>query len=77
LRLAYANGFTVDRIGGLYGVSRATAARWVAAAREALHDGTRRELCARLRITTSEYRSLAALVRSDLEVSVVRLLDGS
>jgi RNA polymerase sigma-70 factor (ECF subfamily) len=75
LQLAYSSGFTVERIGALYGVSRATAARWVVAAREALQDGTRRELCARLRITTSEYRSLAALVRSDLEVSVATLLE--
>jgi RNA polymerase sigma-70 factor (ECF subfamily) len=77
LQLAYANGFTVDRIGAWYQVSRATAARWVAAARDALHEGTRRELCARLGITRSEYRSLAALVRSDLELSVVKLLEQS
>jgi RNA polymerase sigma-70 factor (ECF subfamily) len=76
LKLSYASGFTVDRIAALYRVSRATAARWVAAARKALRDGTRRELCSRLQITTSEYRSLAALVRSDLELSVVRLLEG-
>jgi len=74
LKLNVAEGMSVDRLGALYQVGRSTAARWLASARRALLEETRRELCDRLRITPSEYESLAALVRSDLEVSVGSLL---
>jgi RNA polymerase sigma-70 factor (ECF subfamily) len=76
LKLNLSEGMSVDRLGALYGVGRSTAARWLAAARRALLEETRQELCARLRITPSEYESLAALVRSDLELSVGSLLGG-
>jgi len=77
LRLNLVEGMSVDRLAALYKVGRSTAARWLAAARHSLHEQTRRELCARLRLSDSEYASLAALVRSDLELSVNGLLAGS
>jgi RNA polymerase sigma-70 factor (ECF subfamily) len=77
LKLSLSEGMTVDRLGALYHVGRSTAARRLAAARRALLEETRRELCAALHLTPSEYESLAALVRSDLEVSVGTILAGS
>jgi RNA polymerase sigma-70 factor (ECF subfamily) len=74
LKLHHVDGLGVDRIGALYGVHRATAARWVAAAREALADRVQRALIDRLGVTRSELRSIARLVESQLDVSVRRLL---
>lgn len=74
LRLHLGDGLSIDRIGTLYRVGRSTAARWLARARMALLDETRQELVRTLHITPSEFESIAALVRSDLDVSVVRLL---
>jgi RNA polymerase sigma-70 factor (ECF subfamily) len=76
LRMHLGERMTVDRLGVVYRVSRATAARWLAAAREQLLERTHAHLRERLRLTPSELDSLGALVRSQLDVSVVRLLDG-
>src|SRR5262249_41097880 len=67
-------GKSIDELGALYGVSRAPAARWLAAAREALAVETRRRLATRLRLTPTELDSVAAVVRSQIDVSIVRLL---
>jgi RNA polymerase sigma-70 factor (ECF subfamily) len=74
LKLNLVQGMSIDRLGAVYNVGRSTAARWLSAARQALHEETRRELCARLSLSPSEYESLAALVRSDLDVSAATLL---
>jgi RNA polymerase sigma-70 factor (ECF subfamily) len=75
LRMHLGERMSVDRLGVVYRVSRATAARWLAAAREQLLERTHRHLREKLRLTPSELDSLGALVRSQLDVSVVRLLD--
>jgi RNA polymerase sigma-70 factor (ECF subfamily) len=77
LRLHLGERASVDKLAAIYHVGRSTAARWLAAARARLVEETRSRLCERLRLTDSEYRSLAALVRSDVEVSVVRLLEAT
>ena len=59
----------IDRIGALYGVHRATAARWVARAREALVRGVRRELQAALRVTRDELDSILRVVASQIDIS--------
>ncbi|MEM1013744.1 MAG: transcriptional regulator, partial [Planctomycetota bacterium] len=55
-------------------VHRATAARWLVSARETLAKDTQRILRARLHVTQSEIESLHRLVRSDLDVSLCRIL---
>jgi RNA polymerase sigma-70 factor, ECF subfamily len=67
---------TVDQIGRLYRVHRATAARWVAAAREELCDGTRRRLVERLSLAGSDVDSILRLVWSQLDVSITTFLRG-
>jgi len=76
LRLHHAKGLSIDRLGGIYRVGRSTAARWVAAARDALLDGAKGHLRARLNLTPTELESLVALLQSNVDVSLVRLLDG-
>jgi RNA polymerase sigma-70 factor (ECF subfamily) len=76
LRQFFGHGLTVDEMGPLYRVHRATVARWVARARETLVAATRDAMVKRLRVRPSELASLLRLIRSELEVSV-RALAGS
>jgi RNA polymerase sigma-70 factor (ECF subfamily) len=70
LLLHLVDGVTLPQMAAMQNVSRATVARRLASARAALHDGTRAELVGRLRLSPSEYESVAAMVRSQLELSV-------
>jgi RNA polymerase sigma-70 factor (ECF subfamily) len=74
LRYSVIEGLSIDRIADLYQVHRATAARWLEAAREHILKETRRDLMARLAIDRSEFESIARLVQSQLDVSLSRLL---
>jgi RNA polymerase sigma-70 factor (ECF subfamily) len=75
LKYCYIDGLSIDRIGALYDVHRATAARWLGAAREALSGRTHAVLATRLGVSTSQLRSIARLVESQLDLSIRRLLD--
>lgn len=74
LRYAFVNGLNVDAVGKLYGVHRATAARWVAAAREQLGVRIREALAQRLNIDIEEVDSIVRLVGSRIDVSLDRVL---
>jgi RNA polymerase sigma-70 factor (ECF subfamily) len=74
LRYSVIDGWTVDRIGALFGVHRATAARRVAAARELLGEAIRAQLSARLAIPVDEVDSVVRLVQSRIDVSLERIL---
>lgn len=74
LRLRLGEDVEVERIATMYGVHRTTITRWLAEIRSALSDETRRILAAELGATGPELDSLAGLVRSQLHVSLVRLL---
>ena len=74
LRLHFHDGLSIDRIGALLGVHRATAARWIRATSDAVRSETRRLLHARLGLSTAELDSLAGLVQSQLHLSLSRLL---
>jgi RNA polymerase sigma-70 factor, ECF subfamily len=75
LKYHYVDGFSIDRIGAIYGIHRATAARWLGSAREQLANLTHRLLIKRLAVTPSELHSIARLVESQLDLSIRRLLD--
>ena len=70
LRYTVIDGLTVDRVGAIYRVHRATAARWVAKARERLVVETRRALMQRLAVGAPEQESILRLIRSDLDLSI-------
>ncbi|HET9955384.1 MAG TPA: sigma-70 family RNA polymerase sigma factor [Polyangiaceae bacterium] len=74
LRLHLGQRMSIDQLGAMYRVNRATAARWLAAARAFLVERARGELKTRLRISDSECNSIVALVRSQLDVSILQHL---
>jgi RNA polymerase sigma-70 factor (ECF subfamily) len=74
LRLHFLDGLNVDQLGLVFGVHRATAARWLAAAREQLTAGTLALLRERLALSQEELSSLMGLLRSRLSVSLRGLL---
>lgn len=74
LRLHLGERLSIDALGSMYSVNRATAARWLAAARRALVKHALESLSKRLRLSETECNSLVALVRSQLDVSIVRRL---
>jgi RNA polymerase sigma-70 factor (ECF subfamily) len=74
LRYQLIDGWSIDQVGKLYGVHRATAARWLAEARELLGNSIREELATRLRINASEVDSIVRLVQSRVDMSLERIL---
>lgn len=74
LKQQIVDGLGIDELGALYDVHRATAARWVAAAREKLLSRTRRTFMLRARISSDECESIMRMVRSQLDVSLHRRL---
>jgi RNA polymerase sigma-70 factor (ECF subfamily) len=70
LQMNLVQGLSIDEVGRVYSVHRATAARWVASAREQLVGQTRQRLAARLKLQSSELDSLMGQVRSHLSVSL-------
>ena len=74
LKQQIVDGLGIDELGALYDVHRATAARWVAAAREKLLLRTRRMFMLRARISSDECESIMRMVRSQLDVSLHRRL---
>jgi RNA polymerase sigma-70 factor (ECF subfamily) len=75
LRLHYFDGLSFERIGALFRVNRATACRWVAEARRAILEQTRRSLRERLALRESEIDALTKLLRSQIDVSISSLLE--
>jgi len=73
LAMHFAEGLSIDQIGAVYAVHRATAARWIQRARDELLVGTRTRLAERLGLTPSEIDQVGALVQSQLDVSLSQL----
>jgi RNA polymerase sigma-70 factor (ECF subfamily) len=70
LRMHVVGRCNIDEIGVAYGVHRATAARWIERARGKIYDEVRRELCVDHKLTFSEFRSLATLLGTEVELSL-------
>jgi RNA polymerase sigma-70 factor (ECF subfamily) len=70
LRLNVAEGLNIEQIGTLYGVHRATVARWIAHARESIAETTRKLLAERLKIPAKDIDSLVRLCQSRLDVGL-------
>jgi RNA polymerase sigma-70 factor, ECF subfamily len=75
LRQYFLDGLSIDQLGALLGIHRSTAARRVAAAREALSDGVRRRLMSELSLGESGVDELITL--SNLDESLNGLLRAS
>jgi RNA polymerase sigma-70 factor len=74
LRFHYVSGMTFEAIARTYHVNRSTAVRWLAAIRDDLESAVRIRLWEELGVSPTELRSLWHAVRSDVEVSISRLL---
>lgn len=70
LRQHVLDNLTIDQLGALHQVHRATAARWVRAARETLLKRIRRELMTAADISARECDSVMNLVRSQLDTTL-------
>lgn len=77
LRMYYLDGLGVAELGRLHRVHTSTAARWLERCRAALLDGTRDALRVRLAVSTEEFESLARLIASELEVSLLQTRSGA
>lgn len=73
LRQSFVDGLTIDELGRCYGIHRATAARWVAAAQSRLSAATRLILKRRLNLNGTELSSILRLVRSGLQLTLTGL----
>lgn len=74
LRLHVLDGLSIDEIAPMYSVHRATAARWLARARERLLVETRRELRRALGIDDEQVDSVIRLIQSRLDVTLDTVL---
>jgi RNA polymerase sigma-70 factor (ECF subfamily) len=76
LRLSVLDGVSIDAIGQMFGVHRATAARWLMRARELVQAETRAAMIAQLGIVEAELDSILRLIGSRLEISIATALGG-
>lgn len=74
LRYYFVERLTIDELAPLLGLHRVSASRRVHRAREALVTGTRRLLAERLSLDEAELGSLLALLRSQVGVTLERVL---
>lgn len=74
LRLHLVRQHSIDHIGAVYGVHRATAARWIEAAKGALRKETTRILGERYDLRGPELERVVGLIESRIELSIERLL---
>lgn len=74
LRHHYLYATTIDALGALHGVHRATAARWLADIRETLLQRTRERVGAALQLTGADLDSVMGRVAAHLDVSLRQTL---
>jgi RNA polymerase sigma-70 factor (ECF subfamily) len=75
LRLHLEQRMGVDALATMYKVGRSTAGRWLQAARAAVEERVKEELRDNLGLSASEFESIAAQLLSQLEVSVIAVLN--
>lgn len=68
LHYHFLEGRSIDQIGALYGVHRATAARWINLAREALCARTRELLAERVSLSHEGFLRMLSLIASRIDV---------
>jgi RNA polymerase sigma-70 factor (ECF subfamily) len=76
LRYHHVDGLNIDEIGAIYRIHRVTAFRWIEKAKELLARSTLEALRARLKLPASELDSVLRMIRSQIDLSLVRHLGG-
>jgi len=74
LRLHFLDGMNIDALGTVFHVHRATVARWLVSIRTHVLDDVRRRLSLEIGASSSEAQSLVRLLRSEVQVSIQRIL---
>jgi RNA polymerase sigma-70 factor (ECF subfamily) len=74
LRQRFLDGLNIDALGQLYGVHRATAARWVADACESVLAQVRTNLARRIRVSEDELDTIIRAGRGELDTTLSGLL---
>ena len=74
LRLSLVDALSIDEIGAIYDCHRATAARWVASAKDMLADAARTAFCTLAQTSESEFLSVMRALPGYFDVSMERLL---
>jgi RNA polymerase sigma-70 factor, ECF subfamily len=74
LRLSFIDEMSIDDIRHIYRVHRSTVARWLVAMRRQVFEHVCQRLSIKLRSSPSEVASLVRLVRSEVDLSIRRLL---
>lgn len=74
LRLHFLDGMNIDALGTVFQVHRATVARWLVSIRTRVLDDVRRRLSLEIGASSSEAQSLVRLLRSEVQVSIQRIL---
>ncbi len=75
LRLSFVTRLSIDDIGALYGVHRATAARWLKDACEELSVGIRKNVRSEGRLSDRDYDRWADSLTRSMDVSIARYLE--
>ena len=75
LKLTIVSGLSHEQLANIYSVNQSTITRWIARAREQVLEVTEREVCSKLGMPPGEFRSLAGLLVSRLDLSISRVLD--
>jgi RNA polymerase sigma-70 factor (ECF subfamily) len=74
LRLHYVDGTTLEQVSAALGIGRSTVVRRISEARESILEAARRLVRERVAIDPVEFDSILQLLRSKLELSLVRVL---
>jgi len=74
-KLTLVSGLSHEQLANIYSVNQSTITRWIARARAQVLEATEREVCAKLGMPPGEFRSLAGLLVSRLDLSISRVLD--
>lgn len=73
LRYHFIKNMTIDEVGQIYGVHRATAARRINRAREVLCERTKENFRARIPIDTGAYKDLLPLIESQIRIQLATM----
>jgi RNA polymerase sigma-70 factor (ECF subfamily) len=74
LRLHYVDGLNIEGIGRIYGVHRATVARWLARIRSEVLEAARVRLAAQLGADADEAESVIGVLAGELDMTLSRIL---
>jgi RNA polymerase sigma-70 factor (ECF subfamily) len=69
LKAHFVDELDMAQLAARHGVHRATCARWLVAARDKLHEDTRRRVVAHLPLSAAEFDSLAELIQGGLSIT--------